>query len=118
MLARLLFLGFSFVLLGCTNLDDRHVFRFTIEGGAESVDNMKVKMGPGVNFDSGDTVYLPVEISHDVYGDDLLYFFEVENSNPSADVKLRVYIDEVLIAVDSTFTTSGDVPKITIEGVH
>lgn len=118
MINRLLFLGISILLFGCTNLEDRHVFKFTIEGSAEEVDNMRVKMGPGVDFNSAGSVDVPVEISHEVYGEDLVYFFEVENSDPTANVKLSVFIDDALIAVDSTFDVSGDVPVIVIEGIY
>lgn len=118
MLIRILILSLSLFTIGCTNLDDRHVFKYTIEGSANSVDNMHVKMGPGVNFNSEDTVYLPVEIKHEVYGEDLIYFFEVENSDANANVYLKVFIDEVLIKEDSVFDVSGDTPKITIEGYY
>lgn len=104
--------------LGCTNLDDKHVFRFEIDGSAASVDNMLVKMGPGINFDSKGEVYLPVSITHDIYGEDLIYFFEIQNSDPTEDINLKVFIDDQLIQQNDTFDLTSSVPKITISGIY
>lgn len=104
-------------VLGCTDLDDRHVFNFKITGAADSVDNMRVKMGPGVDFDSEGKVSLPVDISHDVYGNDLIYFFEILNSDENEDINLTVIIDGKVIEEKSEFDVSGTQPKITIEGI-
>ena len=114
------FLLFCSVLLflGCTNLDDKHVFRFEINGSAESVDNMMVKMGPGINFDSNGEVYLPVSIKHDIYGEDLIYFFEIQNLDQTEDINLKVFIDDQLIEENDTFDLTGSVPTITISGIY
>ena len=95
---RVLLLFCSIVFfLGCTNLDDKHIFRFEIEGSAESVDNMMVKMGPGIDFDSKGEVYLPVSITHEIYGEDLIYFFEIQNLDQTENINLKVFIDDQLI---------------------
>ena len=104
--------------LGCTNLDDKHVFRFEIDGSAESVDNMMVKMGPGIDFDSKGEVYLPVSITHDIYGEDLIYFFEIQNLDQTENINLKVFIDDQLIEENDTFDLTGSVPIITISGIY
>jgi hypothetical protein len=105
-------------ILSCTNLDDKHDFRFEIDGAANSVDNMRVKMGPGVDFDSEGTVEIPLSITHEIYGEDLVYFFEIQNLDQNADVNLKVFIDDVLIEDNNTFDLSGVIPTIKIEGIY
>ena len=104
--------------LGCTNLDDKHVFRFEIDGSAKSVDNMIVKMGPGIDFDSKGKVLLPVSITHELYGEDLIYFFEIENSDKTENISLKVFIDDQLIEENDTFDLTGSVPTIIISGIY
>lgn len=111
------FFGLVLSLLGCTNLDDKHDFRYEISGAAVKVDNMHVKMGPGVDFNSNGEVDLPVSITHEIYGENLIYFFEVEHTDQNADVNLKVFIDDVLITENNTFVKVDGVPTITIEGV-
>ena len=105
-------------VLGCTNLDDQHSFKFEIDGAATSVDNMHVEMGPGVDFDSEGQVSLPVSITHEIYGEDLVYFFEIENLDQNADINLKVFIDDELIEDNNTFDLSGAIPTITISGIY
>lgn len=118
MCIRILFFGLMLSLLGCTNLDDKHDFRFEIEGAATHVDNMHVKMGPGVDFNSEGKVELPVSITHEIYGESLIYLFEVEHADQNADVTLKVFIDDELVEESNTFIISDGVPIITIEGLY
>ena len=116
---KVLLLFYSIVFfLGCTNLDDKHVFRFEIDGAAESVDNMIVKMGSGIDFDSKGEVILPVSITHDIYGKELIYFFEIQNSDQTEDINLKVFIDDQLVGENDTFDLTGSVPIITISGIY
>ena len=115
---RLLFFCLIVFFLGCTNLDNKHIFRYEIDGAATSVDNMHVKMGPGVDFDSQGKVDLPVSITHEIYGEDLIYFLEIQNADQNADVNLKVFIDDQLIEENNIFDTTGTVPVITISGVY
>tara|TARA_B110000211_G_C13991155_1_gene514075 strand:- start:326 stop:682 length:357 start_codon:yes stop_codon:yes gene_type:complete len=105
-------------VLSCTNLDDKHSFRYEIDGAATTVDNMRVKMGPGVDFDSEGEVDLPVNITHEIYGEDLVYFFEIENADQNADINLKVFIDDQLIEANNTFDLTGSIPTITISGIY
>ena len=114
----ILFVCLMVSVLSCTNLDDKHVFRYEIDGAANTVDNMRVKMGPGVDFDSKGEVDLPVSITHDIYGDDLIYFFEIENLDQNADINLKVFVDDQLIEANNTFDLTGSIPKITISGIY
>lgn len=104
--------------LGCTNLDEKHVFRFEIDGSAESVDNMIVKMGTGIDFNSKGEVDLPLSITHDIYGEALVYFFEIQNSDQTEDINLKVFIDEELVEENDTFDLTGFIPTITISGIY
>lgn len=113
----LFFAIISVFILSCTNLDNRHVFNYKITGTAEKVSSMKVIMGPGIDYDSEGEINLPVDIVHDVYGDNLIYLFEISHSDVNADVKLEVYIDDELIEEKSQFTTIDGVNVISIEGV-
>ena len=110
---------FSLLIWGCTNLDERHVFNYKIEGTAEYVDDIHVIMGPGLNWKSNEQVKLPVDISHDIYGSELEYKFEVEHSDSTVDVTLKVFIDGELIEEQSKFTFDSltSTNRITISGV-
>lgn len=113
-----LFTGFILcTLLGCSDLDDFHNFNYKIEGSAEKVDNMFVIMGPGIRWDSGEAVDLPIDIEHDVNGNNLDYEFEVTSADPNRDVTIKVYIDDVLIEEKSEWVESGSSYKMTISGV-
>jgi len=94
---------FCLLILGCTNLDERHVFNYKIEGTAEYVDDIYVVMGPGIDWRANEQVTLPLDISHDIYGTELDYGFEAESSDSSADVILKVFIDGELIEEQSEF---------------
>ena len=111
------FIIISVTVLSCTNLDDRHVFNYKITGTAEKVSSMKVVMGPGIDYDSEGEINLPVDIEHDVYGDDLNYLLEISHLDVNADVKLEVFIDDELIEEKSQFTTIDGVNTISIKGV-
>ena len=111
------FLSVVIIAFGCTNLDERHVFEYKINGTAEYVDDMHTIMGPGLDWRAGEQVSLPVHIEHEIFGSELSYKFEVESNNPTADVKISVVIDGDLIAVDSVFVPNGTTNTITIEGV-
>lgn len=111
------FLAVLFIFAGCTNLDERHVFEYKIDGDAEYVDDMHTIMGPGLNWKSNEQVSLPVHITHDVYGSELDYKFEVEHSNPDENVIIQVIIDGDLIGIDSVFVPNGSTNTITISGV-
>lgn len=111
------FILISVTILSCSNLDDRHVFNYKITGTAEKVSSMKVVMGPGIDYDSEAEIILPVDIVHDVYGDNLNYLLEISHSDVNADVKLEVFIDDELIEEKSQFTTLDAVNTISIEGV-
>lgn len=95
---------FSFLIFGCTNLHERHVFNYKIEGTAEYVDDIRVVMGPGIDWTANERVILPLEISHDIYGSELDYGFEVEHADSSADISLKVFIDGELIEENSEFS--------------
>jgi hypothetical protein len=94
---------FTLLILACTNLDERHVFNYKIEGTAEYVDDIHVVMGPGIDWRANEQVNLPLDISHDIYGTELDYGFEAECSDSSADVVLKVFIDGELIEEKSDF---------------
>tara|TARA_B100001769_G_C21882719_1_gene477281 strand:- start:77 stop:448 length:372 start_codon:yes stop_codon:yes gene_type:complete len=94
---------FSLLIWGCTNLDERHVFNYKIEGTAEYVDDIHVVMGPGIDWRANEQVTLPLDISHDIYGNELDYGFEAEHSDSSADVILKVFIDGELVEEKSDF---------------
>ncbi|MBI33991.1 MAG: hypothetical protein CMP67_01335 [Flavobacteriales bacterium] len=89
--------------LGCTNLDERHVFNYKIEGSADHVDDVYVIMGPGLEWRANQKIELPLDISHDIYGTELDYLLEATHSDSTADVTLKVYIDGELIEEDSVF---------------
>ena len=84
--------AFCLLILGCTNLDERHVFNYKIEGSAEFVDDIYVVMGPGIDWRANEQVNLPLDISHDIYGNELDYGFEAMSSDSSADVTLKIFI--------------------------
>tara|TARA_B100000683_G_scaffold44423_2_gene40387 strand:+ start:14425 stop:14793 length:369 start_codon:yes stop_codon:yes gene_type:complete len=105
-----------FFLVGCSNLDERHVFEYTIEGSAEYVEDMHTIMGPGLDWRANDTVRIPLEIKHEVYGSELEYKFEVEHSDINADVTIKVFIDEELIDEKSEFEPLDGTNKIIISG--
>lgn len=119
MLRSIFILVLCISLLGCTNLDERHVFNYTIEGTAEYVDDIHVIMGPGLNWRSNEQVSLPLDISHDIYGTELEYKFEAEHSDSSADITLKVFIDGELIEEKSKFVFDSlrSTNLITISGV-
>lgn len=104
-------------LLGCSDLDDFHNFNYKIEGTAEKVDNMFVIMGPGIRWNSGEAVDLPIDIEHDVNGNNLDYEFEVTSADPNRDVTIKVFIDDNLIEEKSEWVQSGSIYKMTISGV-
>ena len=113
----IVFLGLT--VLGCTNLDERHVFNYKIEGGAEYVDDIHVVMGPGLNWRSNAQVKLPVDISHDIYGSELEYKFEAEHSDSTVDITLKVFIDGELIEEQSKFSFDSlmSTNRISISGI-
>lgn len=119
MMRSIFILFISLTLLGCTNLEERHVFNYTIEGTADYVDDIHVIMGPGLNWKSNEQVKLPVDISHDIYGSELEYKFEVEHSDSTVDVTLKVFIDGELIEEQSKFAFDSltSTNRITISGV-
>ena len=119
MMRSVFILFISLTLLGCTNLDERHVFNYKIEGSADYVDDMHVIMGPGLDWRANEQVNLPVDISHDIYGTELEYKFEAEHSDSSADVTLKVFIDGQLIEEKSKFVFDSltATNRITISGV-
>jgi hypothetical protein len=117
MYKRILF--FSLILLlGCTDTDDKHEFRFEITGTATQVDNMRVKMGPGVDFNSEGKVELPVSIIHEIYGNNLIYLFEIEHFDKNSDVTLKVFVDDELVEENNTFVETENFAVITIKGVY
>jgi hypothetical protein len=105
------------LFFGCSNLDERHVFKYTIGGTAEYVENMRTVMGPGLDWSSNDTVDIPLEITHDVYGEQLDYKFEVEHSDSNANVIIKVFIDDELMDEKSVFKPVNGTNKIIISGV-
>lgn len=111
------FLSVIIIAFGCTNLDERHVFEYKIDGTAEYVDDMHTIMGPGLDWRANEQVTLPVHIEHEIFGSELDYKFEVESADPTADVKISVIIDGNLIGIDSVFVPNGSTNTITIEGV-
>tara|TARA_B100000767_G_C19593353_1_gene462385 strand:+ start:304 stop:669 length:366 start_codon:yes stop_codon:yes gene_type:complete len=117
MIRNLLIFSFCLLLFSCTNLDERHVFNYTIEGTAEFVDNIHVVMGPGIDWTSSDKVDLPVDISHDIYGTELEYVFEANHSDASVDITLRIYIDGKLIEEKSEFSSIESTNRISISGI-
>ena len=68
---------------------------------------------------SNEQVKLPVDISHDIYGSELEYKFEVEHSDSTVDVTLKVFIDGELIEEQSKFAFDSltSTNRITISGV-
>ncbi len=116
MLRNLAILITTLFVASCTNLDDRHVFNYKIEGSAEFVDDMHVVMGPGLDWRAGEQIDLPVDITHEIFGQELVYKFEADHSNPNADVNLQVYIDGELIEEKSEFTSVDGTNRITISG--
>lgn len=117
MLKKFALISSVLIVFGCTNLDERHVFNYKIEGTAEYVDDMHVVMGPGLDWTSGEEVELPVDISHDIYGSELEYVFEADHSDPNADITLKIYIDDKLIEEKSEFSSAGTTNRISISGV-
>ena len=119
MLRSIFILVLCISLLGCTNLDERHVFNYTIEGTAEYVDDIHVIMGPGLDWRANEQVSLPLDISHDIYGTELEYKFEAEHSDSTAEITLRVFIDGELIEEKSKFVFDSlkSTNLITISGV-
>lgn len=109
----------TFIIIGCTNLDERHVFNYKIEGAAEYVDDIHVVMGPGIDWRANEKIILPLDISHDIYGTQLDYRFEAEHSDSSADVTIKVFIDGDLIEEksDFVFDSKTSTYKIVISGV-
>ena len=103
MLRSVFILFLSIILLGCTNLDERHVFNYTIDGTSEYVDEIHVIMGPRLIWRSKDKVNLPLDISHDIYGTELEYKFEAEHFDSTVDMTLKVFIDGELIEEKSKF---------------
>ena len=119
MLRSIFILVLCISLLGCTNLDERHVFNYTIEGTAEYVDDIHVIMGPGLDWRANEEVSLPLNISHDIYGTELEYKFEAEHSDSTAEITLKVFIDGELIEEKSKFVFDSlkSTNLITISGV-
>ncbi len=119
MLRSIFILVLCISLLGCTNLDERHVFNYTIEGTAEYVDDIHVIMGPGLDWRANEQVSLPLDISHDIYGKELEYKFEAEHSDSTAEITLKVFIDGELIEEKSKFVFDSlkSTNLITISGV-
>ena len=119
MLRSIFILVLCISLLGCTNLDERHVFNYTIEGTAEYVDDIHVIMGPELIWRSKDKVNLPLDISHDIYGTELEYKFEAEHSDSTVDMTLKVFIDGELIEEKSKFIFDSlkSTNRISISGV-
>ena len=110
-----IFLLLNFFLFGCSNLDERHVFKYTIDGTAEYVEDMHIIMGP-LDWRSNENVTIPREIIHEVFGNEIAYKFEVEHSDSSADVTIRVFIDEELIDEKNQFQPLDGTNKIVISG--
>ena len=119
MLRSVFILFLSIILLGCTNLDERHVFNYTIDGTSEYVDEIHVIMGSGLIWRSKDKVNLPLDISHDIYGTELEYKFEAEHSDSTVDMTLKVFIDGELIEEKSKFIFDSlkSTNRISISGV-
>ena len=119
MLRSIFILVLCISLLGCTNLDERHVFNYTIEGTAEYVDDIHVIMGPGLDWRANEQVSLPLDISHDIYGTELEYKFEAEHSDSTAEITLNVFIAGELIEEKSKFVFDSlkSTNLITISGV-
>ena len=119
MLRSIFILVLCISFLGCTNLDERHVFNYTIEGTAEYVDDIHVIMGPGLDWRANEQVSLPLDISHDIYGTELEYKFEAEHSDSTAEITLKVFIDGELIEEKSKFVFDSlkSTNLITISGV-
>ncbi len=119
MLRSIFILVLCILLLGCTNLDERHEFNYTIEGTIEYIDDIHVIMGPGLDWRANEKVSLPLDISHDIYGTELEYKFEAEHSDSTADVTLKVFIDGELIEENSKFVFDSlkSTNLITISGV-
>lgn len=111
------FVAVLLIIFSCTNLDERHVFEYKIEGTADHVDNMHTVMGPGLDWSANEEISLPVHITHEVYGTELDYMFKVESADANADVKIMVIIDGDLIGIDSVFVPDGSTNSITISGV-
>ena len=106
---------FCLSILGCTNLDERHVFNFKIEGAADYVDDIHVVMGPGIDWRADEQVTLPLDISHDIYGTELDYSFEAEYSDSSAGIVLQVLIDGELIEEKSDFLFDSETSSYSIK---
>lgn len=106
----------TLLFFGCSNLDERHVFKYIIGGTAEYVEDLHTIMGPGLDWSANDTVKIPLEIMHDVYGDELYYKLEVEHSDTNANVVIKVFIDEELIEEKREFEPVGGTNKIVISG--
>ncbi len=111
----IVFLGYS--IFGCTNLDERHIFNYKIEGNADHVDNIHVIMGPGIDWTANREISIPYDISHDIYGTELDYVFEAFNLDTNVDVTLKVFIDGELIEEKSDFSPFGETYRIGISGV-
>lgn len=109
----------SLLLSGCTNLDERHVFNYKIEGDSEYVDKVHVVMGPGIDWQSDKKIKLPFDISHDIYGTELDYVFEVEYSGDTSNIILKVIIDEELVEekTESLYDSLTETSRIIISGV-
>ena len=92
-----------------------HVFKYTIDGTAEYVEDMHTIMGP-LDWTANENVKIPLEIIHDVYGNEIAYKFEVEHSDSTADVTIRVFIDDELIDEKNQFQPIDGTNKIVISG--
>lgn len=117
MIKKILFSLIVLVIASCTNLDERHVFNYTITGTAEKISDFYVVMGPGIEYERGEEEELPIDIKHDVYGTDLKYVLQVEHTDLNADVTIKVIIDDVVIEEKSEFELVDGVPTMRIEGV-
>lgn len=118
MLKKFTLFSAAILMLGCTNLDERHVFNYKIEGTVEHVEDMHVVMGPGLDWRANENVELPVDISHDIYGDELEYVFEAFHSDPNADFTIQVFIDDKLIEQKSELTSNGTTNSVKISGLY
>lgn len=110
----------SFILLtSCTNLDERHVFKYLLFGEEGKGIKMSGRMGPGIEFSLEEVTFedKPFMVDHEVYGNELEYFFEVKSNNPDADMHIQVFIDDILIEHDSIFDTSTTPPFLRISGI-
>lgn len=116
----LVFIGLMGVglLFSCTNLDERHLFEYVISGSG-TIEDLYGEMGPGIQFniDDHDLDEQDFLIHHEVYGTELEYHMECVQATSNSDVKIEVYIDEELIAVDSVFESTSGRPKLEVSGV-